>query len=112
MIAQRDALNEMIRDDFPMITNETRLYLRDCVDHTAQILDVVETYREMCSDLRDYYLSQISYRMNQIMKVLTILSTIFLPLGFITGLYGMNFDGVHPLNMPELRWAVIPSRSD
>jgi len=105
MIAQRDALNEMIRDDFPLITNETRLYLRDCVDHTAQILDVVETYREMCSDLRDYYLSQISYRMNQVMKVLTILSTIFLPLGFITGLYGMNFDVAHPLNMPELRWS-------
>lgn len=105
MIAQRDALNEMIRDDFPLITNETRLYLRDCVDHTAQILDVVETYREMCSDLRDYYLSQISYRMNQVMKVLTILSTIFLPLGFITGLYGMNFDVAYPLNMPELRWS-------
>ena len=101
-VAQRDALNEMIRDDFPLITHETRLYLRDCVDHTAQILDVVETYREMCADLRDYYLSQVTYRMNQIMKVLTILSTIFLPLGFITGLYGMNFDTKHPLNMPEL----------
>jgi magnesium transporter len=107
MWAQRDALNELIRDDCPLVTQETRVYLRDCVDHTAQILDVVETYREMCADLRDYYLSQVSYRMNNVIRVLTILSTIFLPLGFITGVYGMNFDhqaGAHPWNMPELRW--------
>ena len=59
----------------------------------------------MCADLRDYYLSQISFKMNQVIKVLTVLSTIFLPLGFITGLYGMNFDpGLSPWNMPELRW--------
>ena len=106
MWAQRDSLNELIRDDSQFITQETRIYLRDCVDHTAQILDVVETYREMCADLRDYYLSQISFKMNQVIKVLTILSTIFLPLGFITGLYGMNFDPDHsPWNMPELRWS-------
>ena len=105
MWAQRDSLNELIRDDSEFITRETRIYLRDCVDHTAQILDVVETYREMCADLRDYYLSQISFKMNQVIKVLTILSTIFLPLGFITGLYGMNFDPEHSVwNMPELRW--------
>ena len=105
MVAQRDALNEMIRDDFPLIAHETRLYLRDCVDHTAQILDVVETYREMCADLRDYYLSRISHRTNQVMKVLTIISTIFLPLSFIAGVYGMNFNTTHSLNMPELNWA-------
>lgn len=105
MWAQRDSLNELIRDDSEFISHETRIYLRDCVDHTAQILDVVETYREMCADLRDYYLSQISFKMNQVIKVLTILSTIFLPLGFITGLYGMNFDPeLSPWNMPELRW--------
>ena len=105
MWAQRDSLNELIRDDSEFISHETRIYLRDCVDHTAQILDVVETYREMCADLRDYYLSQISFKTNQVIKVLTILSTIFLPLGFITGLYGMNFDpGLSPWNMPELRW--------
>lgn len=106
MWAQRDALNELIREDSEFISHETRIYLRDCVDHTAQILDVVETYREMCADLRDYYLSQISFKMNSVIKVLTILSTIFLPLGFITGLYGMNFDPDRsPWNMPELRWS-------
>ena len=108
MWAQRDALNELIRDDYPLVSQETRVYLRDCVDHTAQILDVVETYREMCADLRDYYLSKVNYRMNQVIKVLTILSTIFLPLGFITGLYGMNFknekENPMPWNMPELGW--------
>ena len=106
MWAQRDALNELIRDDCPLVSQETRVYLRDCVDHTAQILDVVETYREMCADLRDYYLSTVNYRMNQVIKVLTILSTIFLPLGFITGLYGMNFDpDKSRWNMPELHWS-------
>ncbi|MBC7819893.1 MAG: magnesium/cobalt transporter CorA, partial [Planctomycetaceae bacterium] len=100
MWAQRDALNELIRDDCPLVSQETRVYLRDCVDHTAQILDVVETYREMCADLRDYYLSQVSYHLNNVIRVLTILSTIFLPLGFITGLYGMNFDPDYsPWNM-------------
>lgn len=108
MWAQRDALNELIRDNCPLVCPETRVYLRDCVDHTAQILDVVETYREMCADLRDYYLSKVNFRMNQVIKVLTILSTIFLPLGFITGLYGMNFkndnENPFPWNMPELTW--------
>ncbi len=103
--AQRDALNELIRDDCPLISQETRIYLRDCVDHTAQILDVVETYREMCADLRDYYLSHVGFRTNQVMKVLTIISTIFLPLSFIAGVYGMNFNTEHPLNMPELGWS-------
>ena len=105
MWAQRDALLELIRDDSEFVAAETRVYLRDCVDHTFQILDVVETYREMCADLRDYYLSQNSFKMNEVIKVLTVLSTIFLPLGFITGLYGMNFDPDRsPWNMPELRW--------
>lgn len=105
MWAQRDALNELIRNDCDLVHSDTRIYLRDCVDHTAQILDVVETYREICADLRDYYLSKIGHRTNQVMKVLTIISTIFLPLSFIAGVYGMNFDTTQPLNMPELRWA-------
>lgn len=105
MWAQRDSLLELIRDDSAFVASETRVYLRDCVDHTFQILDVVETYREMCADLRDYYLSQNAFKMNQVIKVLTILSTIFLPLGFITGLYGMNFaPDKSPWNMPELLW--------
>jgi magnesium transporter len=101
----RDAVNELIREPHPFITDETRLYLRDCYDHTVQIMDVVETYRELCSDLRDYYLSVIGQRTNEIMKVLTIISTIFIPLSFIASVYGMNFDASRsPWNMPELRW--------
>jgi magnesium transporter len=66
--------------------------VRDCSDHTVQLIDLLETYREIGSDLRDLYLSSISNRMNEIMKVLTIISTIFIPLTFIAGVYGMNFD--------------------
>jgi magnesium transporter len=100
----REAVNELIRDEHPLITQETRLYLRDCYDHTVQLMDLLEIYRESCSDLRDYYLSIVSNRMNEIMKVLTIISTIFMPLSFIAGVYGMNFDTDSPWNMPELRW--------
>jgi magnesium transporter len=82
-----------------MVTDETRIYLRDAYDHTIQLLDLLETYRELGSDLRDLYLSSVSTRMNEIMKVLTIISTIFIPLTFIVGLYGMNFEF-----MPELHW--------
>ncbi|MBC8873879.1 MAG: magnesium/cobalt transporter CorA [Planctomycetes bacterium] len=100
----REALNELVRDDNPLIADETRVFLRDCYDHTVQLMDLLEVYREMCADLRDYYLSIVSNRMNEVMKVLTIIATIFIPLGFIAGLYGMNFDTDSPWNMPELRW--------
>lgn len=100
----RDAVNELIRDVHPLIDAETRVFLRDCYDHTVQLIDLLEIYREMCSDIRDYYLSLVSNRMNEIMKVLTIIATIFIPLSFISSLYGMNFDTSHPWNMPELRW--------
>src|SRR4030067_47304 len=84
---------------------ETRVFLRDCYDHTIQVMDMVETYREMASSLVDEYMSSVSNRMNEIMKVLTIMATIFIPLTFIAGLYGMNFDReASPLNMPELGW--------
>jgi magnesium transporter len=98
----RDALNELVRDEHPLICNETRVFLRDCYDHTIQLIDLLEVYREMCADLRDYYLSIVSNRMNEVMKVLTIIATIFIPLGFIAGLYGMNFNTSLPGNMPEL----------
>ncbi len=102
---QRDALNQLVRDPTPLITNDTRIYLRDVYDHAIQIIDLVEAYREFASDLTDLYLSSVSNRMNEIMKVLTIISTIFIPLGFIAGVYGMNFNTqVSPLNMPELNW--------
>lgn len=101
---QREALNSLVRDEIPHITEETRLYFRDCYDHAVRIIDLVETYREVCSDLMDLYLSSISNRMNEIMKVLTVISTLFIPLTFVVGVYGMNFNTAFPWNMPELNW--------
>jgi magnesium transporter len=95
---QRDAINALIRDESDLISHEVRIYLRDCYDHTVQVLDMVETYREVASSLMDIYLSSVSNKMNEIMKFLTVMSSIFIPLTFIAGVYGMNFD-----NMPELR---------
>jgi len=101
----REAINALVRDPHPLVADETRLHLRDCLDHIVAIIDLVETYREMCTDLRDYCLSAISNRMNEIMKWLTLVSTMFIPLSFVAGVYGMNFDpGASPWNMPELRW--------
>jgi len=87
-----------------LVGEETRPYLRDCHDHVIQALDMLETYRERASGLIDIYLSSISAHMNEIMKVLTIIATIFMPLSFIASLYGMNFDRSSPWNMPELGW--------
>ncbi|MEH2258500.1 magnesium/cobalt transporter CorA [Nostoc sp.] len=102
---QRDAINSLIRDGSELISEEVRIYLRDCYDHTVQVMDMVETYRELASGLMDVYLSAVSNKMNEIMKVLTIVSTIFIPLTFIAGIYGMNFNTEKsPYNMPELNW--------
>ena len=102
---QRDAINSLIRDDPDLISEEVRIYLRDCYDHTVQVMDMVETYRELASGLMDVYLSAVSNKMNEIMKVLTIVSTIFIPLTFVAGIYGMNFNTEKsPYNMPELNW--------
>ncbi len=101
----REALHELMNEHGDLISEPTSVHLRDVYDHTLYILDVLEAYRETCSDLRDYYLSAVSNRMNEVMKVLTIIATIFIPLGFIAGLYGMNFDpAASPYNMPELHW--------
>jgi magnesium transporter len=101
----REAVNSLVRDPSPLVDDDTRVHLRDCYDHLVQIIDLVETYRELCSDLTDLYLSSLSNRMNEVMKVLTIIATIFMPLGFITGVYGMNFNTERsPWNMPELNW--------
>ncbi|MEJ2602010.1 MAG: magnesium/cobalt transporter CorA, partial [Gammaproteobacteria bacterium] len=100
---QRDALTTLVRDDHPLIARDTRPYLRDCYDHTVHALDLVESYREMASSLLEVYLSSLSNRMNDVMKVLTIIATVFIPLSFIAGVYGMNFDTeASPWNMPEL----------
>ncbi|MBD2464087.1 magnesium/cobalt transporter CorA [Oscillatoria sp. FACHB-1407] len=102
---QRDAINAIIRDSSPLVSDEVRIYLRDCYDHSVQVLDMVETYRELASSLMDVYLSSVSNRMNEVMKLLTIISTIFIPLTFIAGIYGMNFNTERsPWNMPELNW--------
>ncbi len=101
----RDAINALIRDSGDLISDETDLYLRDCYDHIIQIMDVIETDRELCSDLRDFYLTVVGNRMNQVMKFLTIIATLFMPLSFIAGLYGMNFNpSASTWNMPELNW--------
>jgi magnesium transporter len=104
--AEREAVHAMMRTDVPLIAGETRTYLRDCLDHSIAVLDLVETYREMCNSLMDVYMMSTSNRLNEVMKVLAIITTIFMPLGFISGLYGMNFSSeAGPLNMPELHWA-------
>jgi magnesium transporter len=101
----REALNTLARDPHLLVSDETRVYARDCLDHIVAIVDLTETYREMCSDLRDYFLTVVSARLNEIMKVLTVIATIFMPLTFIAGVYGMNFaTDASPWNMPELRW--------
>jgi len=101
----REAIDTLITDHDWLIDSETSVYLRDCRDHTMQIIDTLENYREACSDLRDYYATEVSNGMNEVMKVLTVIATIFIPLSFIAGVYGMNFDaGVSAVNMPELKW--------
>jgi magnesium transporter len=101
----RDAMGQLYRDPHPLVSEGTRLYLRDSYDHTVQLMDLLENFREMSSSLMEVYLSSVSQRMNEVMKVLTIIATIFIPLTFIAGVYGMNFDPeVSPWNMPEIQW--------
>lgn len=101
----RDAISAFLRDASPLYSPETRIYFRDCYDHTITVLDFVETYREFLSDLMDIYLSSLSNRMNEIMKVLAIFTTLFVPPTLIAGIYGMNFHThLSPFNMPELTW--------
>jgi magnesium transporter len=101
----REMLNDLLRDEHAVIRPETRAFVRDCYDHTIQLMDVVETYREIASGLIDIYMSSVSVRLNEVMKVLTVMATVFMPLSFIASVYGMNFDRtVSPWNMPELGW--------
>ena len=101
----REAMNILFRDPIPFIDDEERIYLRDCYDHMVQIIDLLENYRDVASGLMEVYLSSISNRTNEIMKVLTILTAVFVPLTLISGIYGMNFSPqASPYNMPELHW--------
>jgi len=95
----REVLNVLERAESPLIAKSTRVYLRDLYDHTIQVIETVESQRDFVSGMLDIYLSSISNRLNEVMKILTIFATIFIPLTFITGLYGMNFK-----YMPELQW--------
>lgn len=101
---QREAVNALLRDDVPFIDEALITYLRDCSDHSFQLLDMVEVYREVAQGLVDLHLSSQSNRMNEVMKVLTMIATIFIPMTFIAGVYGMNFDRGSPWNLPELGW--------
>jgi magnesium transporter len=100
----RELLAALLRDETNVIAATTLPYLRDAYDHTVQLMDIVETYREITTGLLDVYLSSQSTRLNEVMKVLTIIATIFMPMSFIASLYGMNFDTTYPWNMPELGW--------
>ena len=95
----REAIGQLHRDASPMISEDTQIYLRDLYDHTVQVIDTLEIFRDMITGLQDLYMSSVSNRMNEIMKVLTIMASIFIPLTFIAGVYGMNFQ-----YMPELTW--------
>jgi magnesium transporter len=101
----RDALRSLSHGGIELFTDETRAYLRDCQDHVGQLMDLVATNRELAADLVDLQMSVSSQRMNEVMKVLTVMATVFIPLTFICSIYGMNFDtSASPYNMPELRW--------
>jgi magnesium transporter len=106
---ERDKMNDILRTSSPLMNEQTKIYVRDAYDHCIQIIDMVESLKEISASNIDMYLSIISNRMNEIMKVLTIISSIFIPLTFIAGIYGMNFSRedpvtgkVMPENMPEL----------
>lgn len=95
----RDVLFSLEKSDSHLILSSSRVYFRDVYDHSFQIIDTLETYREMINGLIETYHSEMNIRLNEVMKVLTIISTVFIPLTFIAGIYGMNFE-----NIPELKW--------
>jgi len=95
----REVLGSLVRGEFSLVSESTALYLRDVHDHTIQVIDTLESLRDVLGGMLDLYLSTLSNRMNEVMKVLTIIATIFIPLTFVAGIYGMNFK-----YMPELEW--------
>lgn len=95
----RESISRLLKEDSSLIESKTHAYLQDAYDHCIQIIETVETYREINAGLRDMYLSSVSHKMNQIMQVLTIVSSLFIPMTFVAGIYGMNFE-----HIPELTW--------
>jgi len=101
----RDLLNELYRAESDFVREDTKVYLRDALDHAVQAIDFVDSLREMSTDLMSVYLTSTSNRMNEVMKALTLVTSIFIPLSFIASIYGMNFNpNTSALNMPELNW--------
>ncbi len=106
LLQHRDALNNLMREGADLVTPDTALYFRDCQDHINRLIEAADTDRETCGELRELYFAMLGEKNNAVMKVLTIIATIFIPMSFVAGLYGMNFDSsVSAMNMPELRWA-------
>jgi magnesium transporter len=95
----REVVNTLVKEESPLVQERTRFFLRDIYDHAVHVIETTETFREMVSEMIDVYLSSVSNRMNEVMKVLTIIATVFIPLTYIVGIYGMNFK-----YMPELEW--------
>ena len=99
----REAIAYLSRGDIPEVADENEKYFRDVYDHLVQVVDLIETYRDLMSGARDIYLNTVSQSTNEVMKTLTVVATIFIPLTFVAGVYGMNFAGT-PYAMPELSW--------
>ncbi|MBT8300960.1 MAG: magnesium/cobalt transporter CorA, partial [Maribacter sp.] len=95
----REAIGRFSKTDSSFVEESSIVFIRDLYDHTIQIMDMVETYRDMLNGLQDLYLTEVSFKMNKVMQLLTLIATIFIPLTFLAGIYGMNFD-----YMPELHW--------
>ena len=100
----RETLAQLLRERHPLLPDAVLPYLRDTTDHVMQIVDILEAYREVAGGLVEVYLSSMSQRTNEVMRLLTVIATIFIPLTFLAGVYGMNFDRSSPSNMPELGW--------
>jgi magnesium transporter len=101
----REVISWLQRGESKLIHKSTQIYVRDMYDHTIQVIDTIETFRDMISGMLDIYMSSVSNKMNEVMKILTIFAAIFIPLTFVAGIYGMNFDPhTSPYNMPELEW--------
>lgn len=101
----REVLASLAREETAFVRPDTQIFLRDCLDHAGQLADAIGSYREIVAGMMDLHLSSVSNRMNEVMKFLTLVSAIFIPLTFVVGVYGMNFDPhASPWNMPELEW--------
>ncbi|QDT04814.1 Magnesium transport protein CorA [Rubripirellula lacrimiformis] len=102
----RLAMNDINQNETDLITGDTALYFRDCQDHVQQLIETADTDRETCGELRELYFAMLGEKNNDVMKVLTIIATLFIPMSFVAGIYGMNFDSeASAMNMPELHWA-------